>query len=362
MNILLTTQAGGISGSTQSLIQLAKGLTGKGHKVVFAAPPNRLLHELALTHGLAFYPVPFRSKVSRKAAIAIKRIIIEEGIDIVNAQESRDRYNVILSKVIFRWKAKIVLTRRQRVADNNPIKRWIHVRFSEKIIVISHGLQQLVKRKGFPIDHTHVIHNGLPTDQYLISKSKIEELRSRYNLSPDDTVIGCVARPKRQDQLVLALRQLPKAWKLLLVGMNEEDFSRKWPNIHLEGLEDQIIFAGLIGDRSEVIHHYCLMTINVLPSQMDGFGLVSLEAMAMGVAVMGSNYGGIPDVIQHGVNGFIFQNDNIEQIVDQLKSLVNDQALRERFIKKGYDVALNKFSIERTVDEYEKFFKELTKL
>ncbi len=359
LNILITTQSGNVSGATYSLLYLARGLKEKGHKIILAVPEGRLLHKLAVENGITFYPIRFRPKLSIKSIKAIDHLVRLEKIDIVNAQESRDRYSVILSKIIFGWKAKIILTRRQRVATNNFFKRWFHVRYSEKIIVISEGLQQLVKRKGFPLSHTHVIHNGLPIDQYVLSRETIEQLRSKYRLAVNEVVIGCVARPKRQDQMVNALKVLPKGWKMLFVGLSESAFKEKWPKIETDEIRDQLIFTGTIEDKSLVLHHYCLMNVHILPSQMDGFGLTSLEAMAMGVPVIGSNYGGIPDVIQHGENGFIFENDNIPQLAEQIKELVLHKQLRDRFIEKGFDSALNKFSIKKTVDNYEQFFLEL---
>lgn len=361
MNILITTQSGSVAGSTYSLLYLAKGLQDKGHKIIFAAPAGRLLERLALAHHIPFFPIPFRPKLSLKSMIAVKNIVVAEQIDLVNAQESRDRYGVILSKILFSWNAKIVLTRRQRVANNNPFKRWFHVRFSEKIIVISKGLQDLVVRKGFPVEHTHVIHNGLPADQYVLTKATIDALRKQYALDLDDVVIGCVARPKRQDQMLLALKNLPRHWKMLFVGLSLSDFQNNWPKVDFDNIRDQLIFTGIIEEKSLVLHHYSLMNVHVLPSQMDGFGLTSLEAMAMGVPAIGSNYGGIPDVIRHGSNGFIFENDDIAQLSEQIATLVQDKALREKFIAAGFATALNQFSIQKTVDKYEYFFQKLLK-
>ncbi|MFY0688803.1 MAG: glycosyltransferase family 4 protein [Cyclobacteriaceae bacterium] len=362
LNILITTQFGGVAGSTYSIYYLAKGLIEKGHKVIFAIPQGCFLASICLDQQLPFRYVGFRNKLSSNSIREINQIIEEESIDIVNPQESRDRYNVIFSKIWFNWNAKIVLTRRQRVADNNPLKRWLHVRFSSKIVVVSHGLQQHVVKKGFPEGHTHVIHNGLPTHHYLIEKNQITALQERYGFLKDDIVIGCVARikgKKRQDLLIKAMSTCPAHWKIMFVGIKKADFQKKWPRLSLKGIEDRVVFTGIISDKLEMIHHYTLMSANVLPSEMDGFGLVLLEAMAMGVPVIGSNFGGIPDVIKHDQNGYIFSNHNSEQLAAQIKAVVVDQSVRSRFISEGYKTALNKFSIQQTIDHYEEFFKRI---
>ncbi len=356
---MITTQSGGVAGSSYSISYLARGLREKGHKVILGIPHKTLLHELALDHGIETCEISFRRKIHLKSCRQINQIVRRHNIDIINPQESKDRYNTILSKVLFRFPAKIVLTRRQRVADNNFIKRWLHVRFSEKIVVVSKGLQELVKRKGFPIEHTAVIHNGIPTEEYVLQKNKIEALRGEYGYGKDDVVIGCVARLKRQDQLIEAFKILPDSWKLLLVGIERTQFHKKYPKVTLDTISDRIIFTGIIRNKSGVYHHYPLMTTNVLPSQMDGFGLTLVEAMAMGVPVIGSNYGGIPDVIEHGISGFIFENDQVEELAGYIKEIVFNEELRKKFINNGYDIALNKFAISSTIEKYEKLFLQI---
>ena len=146
---------------------------------------------------------------------------------------------------------------------------------------------------------------------------------------------------------------------MLLVGIDEYAFKKKFPHVDYSNHRDQIIWAGLIADKAEVIHHYALMSVFVLPSQMDGFGLVLLEAMAMGVPVIGSNYGGIPDVIEHETTGFIFENEDKDQLTTQIQTLVNDKERREKFIANGFKSALHRFPIEKTVDQYEELFDRI---
>lgn len=361
MNILLTTQFGGVAGSTYSLFYLARGLKDKGHKVIIGLPYHTLLHRMCEEHSLPTVHIPFSTKFDLKSIRLIRDTVKKERIQLINAQESKDRYNAIFCKIFFTPFVKIVLTRRQRVADNNPVKRWLHVKFSEKIVVISEGLRKIVVRKGFPPEHLQVIYNGLPTEQYTLRKTLVEHLRKKFKITNSDKVIGCVARPKMQDQLVEALKKLPETYKLLIVGLDKEKYSAKFPESDLNAITSRIIFAGVVDDKEELFHHYSLMDVHVLPSKMDGFGLVSVEAMAMGVPVIGSNYGGIPDVIKHNHSGFIFENGDIEGLAKYIEKICTDHLVRKRFIKAGFETALNKFSISETINQYEKLFDSIIK-
>jgi glycosyltransferase involved in cell wall biosynthesis len=358
LNILITTEFGGIAGSSYSIFYLAKGLIERGHKVIIALPYGTFLHRLTSQHGIKTESINFTLKFKWSIVKRIHEIVVNEQINLVNPQESKDRYNVIFSRMIFGWKAKIALSRRQRVADNNPIKRWLHVQYSDLIIVVSYGLQRLIVRKGYPVEHTCVIHNGLPTDEYVLEQDRLAAIRIKYNIKSEQIIIGCVARLKRQDLLVKALEYLPNHVRLLFIGISENEFSTKFPKISLHQYSGQIIFLGTIENKSDIIHHYGLMDICVLPSQMDGFGLVLIEAMAMGVPVIGSDYGGIPDVIEHGISGFIFNNNDVEQLAHHVKKILTDKELTKTLVKNGA-LRARHFSIEKTVSNYEKTFLSL---
>lgn len=327
---------------------------------MLALPFGKLLHRMAKEANITCYDISFERKFDPKSIRLLKEVIRSEQIELINPQESRDRYAAIFGKIFYGIKSKIVLTRRQKVADNNFFKRFLHVRYSECIVVISDGLKKHVVAKGFPAGHLHVIYNGIPTEQFKCEPGSAEKLREKYGIMQSDKVVGCVARPKLQNQLIEAVRHMPDV-KLLLVGLTLESFTEHFPNTSLEGVRDRIIFTGILHDQQEILTHYQLMHVHVLPSKMDGFGLVSVEAMAMGVPVIGSDFGGIPDVIEHGISGFIFENGRIAMLEQQISVLLQNDSTRIDFIKSGFDRALNKFSINTTISSYERLFQKIIK-
>ena len=74
----------------------------------------------------------------------------------------------------------------------------------------------------------------------------------------------------------------------------------------------------------------------------EGFGLTFLEAMDAGVPVIGSNVGGIPDIIKDGENGFLVSPFDAEELANKLKILLEDEGLRDKFIQEG-ESTLNSF-------------------
>jgi glycosyltransferase involved in cell wall biosynthesis len=360
LNILITTHVKGVAGSIYSILYLAEGLQKKGHNLWIGCPENSLLSQLAVKKGLTLIDIPFQKKFDRNSIRRIKDAVATHKIEIINAQESRDRYAAAFFRMLHGYEGKIVFTRRQRVADHNAFKRWIHNTYADHFVFISEGLKKIYEKKGYLREKMQVIYNGLPQDPYQVDDEKVNGYRNVYQLK-GKRVIGSVSRLKRQDLIISALDLLPHNVVSLMVGITRDTFVKKFGDQLLKRVEERVIFTGPIKDKTAVIQHYPLIDVHILASEMDGFGLATLEAMLMGIPVIGSDYGGIPDVIKHGETGYIFQNGNTLQLKEQIESILSDSELRKQFVEKAYQRALQDFSIAKTVDGYEAFFTSLLK-
>ena len=358
MNILLTTYQGGVAGSTYSISYLAKGLAERGHQVVVAGKTGSLLFQLLQNTPVELIDLPFRSKVDWHTVRKLRDIIESCDIQVVNAQSSYDRYLTIFARWYYRLNVKLVHTRR-----NGPksIGGWLqntfYVRGTDSIVVTSNEQKKIFINLGYPAHHLYVIHNGTPAENYQADEAMVAELRRRFAISSTDVVIGCVARIKQQDQLIAALPYLDPAIKLLLVGVEPGTFDQA---VAQHSVTNPIICTGKL-DRAETIAAYRLMNVHVLPSDEEGFGLVVVEAMGMGVPSIGTNSGGIKDIIRDSVNGFLFTNRDSKNLAEKIRQALYDEPLRAKFIANGKQTALEEFSIEKTVAHYEAFFQELIK-
>jgi phosphatidyl-myo-inositol dimannoside synthase len=96
--------------------------------------------------------------------------------------------------------------------------------------------------------------------------------------------------------------------------------------------------------REQLVACYAGAEFFALPSSGEGFGLVFLEAMSMGKAVVGGNHGGIPDIIEEGITGFLVAHGDEEQLSAKLSLLLRDRALREDMGRRGRDRVMQKFT------------------
>ncbi|SMG50500.1 Glycosyltransferase involved in cell wall bisynthesis [Marivirga sericea] len=364
MNILILCAQGGVAGSTYSISYLAKGLAEKKHNVYLGLLKGSFLDSLVKDSTVKRVYMPFNGKTDKKTRSIIKELIEQENIHIINAQSSNDRYVGPLINFLNGKNVKIIQTRRQNpkkmIGLNKFFQNIFNNYFCDHLVVVSEALKQIFIERGIHANKLKVIHNGTPTDQYQPNLELRKKLQNELGYSDQDIVIGCVARYKNQPQLVKALQLLPKEWKVLYVGLDEENYRNRFPNEpDIHDVPQEVKCLGIVNDKSAVIQYYTLMTVNVLPSTMDGFGLTLVESMAMNTPVVATNFAGIPDVVQHEENGLLYENENYEDFANQIKRAVEDQELRKKLLENGRKTAFNTFSIENTINKYETFFEEI---
>nr|WKN37163.1 glycosyltransferase family 4 protein [Tunicatimonas sp. TK19036] len=358
MNILITSQAAGVAGSTYSVSYLAKGLAQRKHNIWVACPQGTLLWELLEKTDVKLVCFSFSSKFHPTSIRALASLIRDHNIQLVNAQSSRDRYSTILAKWWYKLPIKLVHTRRQLVKSMGWFgQSAFYERGTDAIIAVSEGVKESINAIGISADHVQVIYNGTPAEKYQnILPEKIEALRKHYQIHPDDIIIGCVARYKKQVQLLQALQVINRPVHVLFVGIEEtpelQAIQQTWSVAH------QVHYTGSLTN-DEVLHHYCLFTMNILPSTIEGLSQALLEAMALGIPVIATRIGGNAELIQHGVNGFLFENGNTTALAKYIEQLIADVDLRISFSKAGRKTALEDFSLDRMLTQYENFFEKL---
>lgn len=357
-NVLFLTYQGGMAGSTFSISYLAKGLADRGHKVFIGIRKEMPIWDLMDYPGIVRIPMRINGKFDFNNWREIRDTVLKYDIRIINAQSSHDRYTSIFSKIRYHLNVKIVHTRRQNpLSSGGWLQRQFYIKFTSNIIVISKGLKSIFVKKGYPEGHIKVIHNGIPKSRYNEwSEERVRHFKDKLNVNPDAKIIGCISRFKEQPQLIKAIANLNDPSIELLFAGTEPDAIQ--PYLDEYKVINKVHLLGKVPSE-DILNIYRILDINVLPSTMDGFGLVLIEAMAMGCPVIATNFGGIPDVIQDGENGFLFDNENIIELQEKIKILLKNHKVRNKLIKNGLATAFDKFTMEKTIEGYESFFLEL---
>ena len=120
------------------------------------------------------------------------------------------------------------------------------------------------------------------------------------------------------------------------------------------GLDNDIIFAGHRDDVYDLIQ---AMNVFVLPSYSEGIPLAMLEAMALGIPVVATEVGGIPEVITDGINGYLIRSRKPELVADKCLLLLNNIDLRNRLTHNAKEKIKNEFSVDVQVSKISRLYR-----
>jgi N-acetyl-alpha-D-glucosaminyl L-malate synthase BshA len=142
---------------------------------------------------------------------------------------------------------------------------------------------------------------------------------------------------------------------LLLVGDGPEMNNATWL-ARQRGIEDRVHF---LGEQDQVAQLLSIADVFLLPSAQESFGLAALEAMACEVPVVASRVGGLPEVIDSGVNGFLHPVEDSEAMAQSAIRLLTDDALHARVAAAAYQTVHTKFCGQKIVPLYEQYYEDV---
>ena len=144
--------------------------------------------------------------------------------------------------------------------------------------------------------------------------------------------------------------------KLLLVGDGPE---RRRINEYVKDhpFKKDILF---LGKQENIEELFAISDLILLLSEKESFGLVLLEAMACGVPGIGTNIGGIPEVIEHGRNGFIVELGDTDAVAKNAIDILSDEQKLQQFRERAFASLEERFHSENIVKQYEEIYYQLT--
>jgi len=167
-------------------------------------------------------------------------------------------------------------------------------------------------------------------------------------------------RYKGMDTLITALPRLLPRWPELQLVAAGDGNDRAWLEDLAEetGVDRHVHFlSGLSYEELAACYSHC--HIFALPSRGEGFGLVYLEAMACGKAVIGGAHGGAPEVIEDGKTGYLVPHGDAAQLATAMETLLDDAALRAEMGRRGKQRVENEFRFSVFAKSFRKILREL---
>lgn len=227
-----------------------------------------------------------------------------------------------------------------------------------------HGVSLHTARRAIELGakKTTVIPNGVDTDRFHPSDDKFA-LRQKYGFGHDEKIIISTSRltPKNGlHHLIEATAQIKKNIpniKTLILGGGEQE--RELKNLIKKlAAEKYVILGGYL--QNELLPEYLrLSDVFCRPSLDEGFGISFIEAMASGLPTIGTNVGGIPDIIENESNGFLLEPQNVTLLAERLQTLLDDEKLQIKFRENGLKTIHEKFDWQIVLKQMEELYLSL---
>lgn len=360
-----------IGGSGIIATELGNLLAQKGYEVHFitSSMPVRLhctnenifYHEVEITDYPVFQYPPYDLALAAKMAEVIDR----EKLDVLHVHYAMPHaISAILAREIATHPIKIVTTLHGTditvLGYDKVFQKMIKygIEKSDAVTAVSQSLVNDTKKHLDVEREIEVIYNFVNEEEYHKKSSGL--LKQKYDISENDKVLIHISnfrKVKRINDIIHVFSHVRKqvAAKLILVGDGPE-LSNVMETVNELELTDDVLFLGKQKSISELLS---ISDVKLLMSEKESFGLVLLEAMACEVPTVGTNIGGIPEVIVHNETGYIVELGDIEQAGKYVIQLLQDDQAQALMATNAYNRASTVFHSTHIVQQYISLYERL---
>ena len=347
-------------GGEAQVLHLAEGLSQRGHFCIVAGQPGSPLLLHAAERGLVTEAVPMPSEWSLSAVLALAGILRRERIQVIHMHTSHACALGGWAARLARVPARLISRRVDFSLRGNPLRRLKYQWGVDRIVAISEGVKKVLVDDGLDPDRIEVIHSGIDPRPFHPDDSGAD-VRRELGLSERAPVIGCVAHfadHKAHRDLVEAAVRVAAASpesRFLLVGDGElrPAIERQIKEL---GLEKHFRLTGF---RTDVPRLISAMDIVVLSSRQEGMGTSLLDAMASAKPVVATRTGGIPEIVEDGVNGRLVPPRDPGAMAEALLGLIGSPDDRTRMGTAGRAKVLDRFSAHSMVSATEALYLKI---
>jgi glycosyltransferase involved in cell wall biosynthesis len=235
-------------------------------------------------------------------------------------------------------------------------------RHSDVLVAVSPEVRdELVELGVAPRDKFAVIRLGIPLDERLADSTSELDYRALYGIPAGAFVVGWVGRmtgvkdTEAALEIVRATREGGVDAVLCLVG-DGPDRGRLEQVAHDLGIARACYFVGY---QEEIAGYYRLFDAFLLPSVTEGTPVSAIEALASGTPVVANRVGGVPDVVRDRIDGYLVEAGDVDGAAERLATLARDPELRARLGAAGRARVLERYSVERLVDDVDRLYRSL---
>ncbi|PIR44973.1 MAG: hypothetical protein COV10_02080 [Candidatus Vogelbacteria bacterium CG10_big_fil_rev_8_21_14_0_10_51_16] len=382
-------------GAGISTYDLALGVQKAGHEVfVITTCRNKEESGKIDYNGLTVYSVvsdypakwrAYRSLYNPPALVQIDKILRDIKPDIVHANNVHHHLSYHSIKLSKRHAKTVVVTLRDAMSFSfgklatekylrdfdarlswldqlrqarkrwNPLRNFVIRRYlacAHKRLAVSGALKKALEQNG--IRDVGVLHSGADVDTWKVNQEEKVRFRNKHKLEGKNVVLfggrlsGAKGGGKVLEAMVEIIKEVPDA-VLLVAGKIDEYANAMKDEARKCGCDEPLIFTDWI-NREDVKLVYAVSDVVLVPSMcFDAFPRIVLEAMASGKPVVGTCYGGAPEIIVDGVTGHVVNPHKVEEISLKIVDLLKNPERMKKFGDAGRERVEREFNLKNQV-------------
>jgi L-malate glycosyltransferase len=347
-------------GGQQQLAYLVDGLPFDSFRSIVICQPESPLENYCKRMGIRYHGVAMRHELDLMAAYAIAKRIRPYRSLLIHAHTSH-ALSIALCVSLFQSGVPIVATRRVGFpGKKNRLSRWKYANTRVKAVVtISDFVRRNLIASGVPDRKMRTIYSGIDLGRKRKPINRTA-MKRELGITESEMIIGTVAAmtgDKDYPTLIRAAHAVCEATDTVTfcaIGSGYR-YGEVVDMIRRHGLERRFI---LMGQRSDARDLLQLFDLFVLATKHEGLGTSILDAQACGLPVVAANTGGVPEIIVHGENGYLYTAGDQGELARYLLELIRSEPLRRSFSAKGNE-SVRRFSIGQTIEQYVSLYGSL---
>ncbi|MCU1248558.1 MAG: uncharacterized protein JWQ49_1587 [Edaphobacter sp.] len=359
----------GMGGVEVATLRMIDATREQYRNVVFCLPDAFTLRDFLEKSGITTItytpPEPSLRRFGKyyKESLVVARQIREASVDIVHFADDKAAYHNSLATVLARSRTVC------HIRSSNP---KFSLRHKLCLFPVQHFIFVSKESKdvfaiSLPEHRARVIYDAVEIPSGDLNADK-EMVRQEFKIPSNCTVVGMVARVAPvKDYFTLAdaaaevVSKHPDTRFLIvgdnsLVDLNRNHYEKVLQKLNELGIVDKFIFTG---HRDDVIRLTAAMDICVLSTTREGFPLSVLEAMAMRKPVVATAVGGIPEIVEPGVTGYLHQRGNSKELADAISSLIENSEEAKRIGQAAYEHVREQYSRQTFFYEISKAYSDV---
>ena len=335
-------------GGALQVFYLMRGLMKKNVRNVLVAPQGSAIADASRGIVDHVHAIPMKGDLDIGFIFRLKKILKQENADIVHLHSRRgaDVLGGIAAKLAG---VQCVLSRR---VDNPESRLLVKLKYPlyDRVITISEGIRRVLISEGVPAEKITCVHSAVDIDKYSQPADRAWFL-NEFSLPENAKVFAVIAQLIQRKGHRYLLQVLPELLQrhpdlyVLFFGKGplQQDIEQQLAQPEFQG---RVRLIGFREDLERVLP--CLYGV-VHPADMEGLGVSLLQAAAAGVPIIGSNAGGIPEIVHDGVNGYLIPVGDTQRLQERFEHLLNNSKQAQELGTNGQHIAQENFSINTMV-------------